>query len=120
MIYREKQYSDTLCHFNSNHDPRNGQFTSGKNGSNVRRELKKMRHFERAIGAKILAYVNTPIKDLPARIVDVGFTELNHLNTNRNLMQMSINQAAMQASIQAANQTASLAMTGGMNPFMFG
>lgn len=30
MIYREKQYPDTLCHFNPNHDPRNGQFTSGK------------------------------------------------------------------------------------------
>lgn len=31
MIYREKQYNDTLCHFNKNHDPRNGRFA--KNAS---------------------------------------------------------------------------------------
>lgn len=35
MIYREKQYNDTLCHFNSNHDPRTGQFTSGQVGAIV-------------------------------------------------------------------------------------
>lgn len=29
MIYREKQYSDTLCHFNPNHDPRTGRFAKG-------------------------------------------------------------------------------------------
>lgn len=28
MVYREKQYNDTLCHFNQNHDPETGRFTS--------------------------------------------------------------------------------------------
>ena len=26
MIYREKDFGPTLCHFNKNHDPRNGRF----------------------------------------------------------------------------------------------
>lgn len=29
-VRRGSLYSDTLCHFNPNHDPRNGQFTSAK------------------------------------------------------------------------------------------
>lgn len=33
MIYREKQYNDTLCHFNPNHDPKNGQFSKAGIGS---------------------------------------------------------------------------------------
>ena len=33
MIYREKQYNDTLCHFNPNHDPRNGQFAKSATGN---------------------------------------------------------------------------------------
>lgn len=233
MIRREKDFGSTLCHFNPNHDPRNGQFTSSGNRTNAKRELRKIERFERAMntgrtaldnyaraanalsyldsdnkririsgkrgaailfetaehqrsrmekqlsklekqgvkiripdkieldrygkqlskiiqersfGAKILSYMkpgltkdgslkykvdeeafkkyrafaDTLIKDLPAHTVDVGLTELNHLNTNQNLMQMSINQAATQAAIQASNQAMSLAMTGGMNPLMFG
>lgn len=32
MIYREKNFGPTLCHFNPNHDPRNGQFAKGSSG----------------------------------------------------------------------------------------
>lgn len=28
MVYREKQYNNTLCHFNPNHDPETGRFTN--------------------------------------------------------------------------------------------
>ena len=28
MVYREKQYNDTLVHYNLNHNPKNGQFTT--------------------------------------------------------------------------------------------
>lgn len=36
MVYREKQYGGTLCHFNPNHDPRNGQFAKTSGGSSRR------------------------------------------------------------------------------------
>lgn len=43
MIYREKQYGDTLCHFNPNHDPRTGQFTAnpgeGKSRQRIARQM---------------------------------------------------------------------------------
>lgn len=236
-VRRSDLYPDTLCHFNPNHDPRNGQFTSNKNGTNAKRELRKTRSFERAMetgraaldnyarsanalsyldsenkkdritgkraaavlfetaeiqrsrmekrlsklekqgvkikipdkveldryskqlskiiqersfGAKILAYmkpgltkdgtlkykvddeafekyrsfVSTAIKDLPLHIVEVGGAQLSNLVNNSNVMNMdafnAANMAATQAAIQASNQAMSLAMTGGMNPFMFG
>jgi hypothetical protein len=47
MIYREKDLGPTLCHFNPNHDPRNGQFTATKwqnaDGSLTKKGNKKLR-----------------------------------------------------------------------------
>lgn len=37
MVYREKQYNDILCHFNPNHDPRNGRFAESKLGRAIQR-----------------------------------------------------------------------------------
>ena len=53
MIYREKQYNDTLCHFNPNHDPKTGQFTSTKGGRILKSTLKGA-----AVGAVANAALN--------------------------------------------------------------
>jgi hypothetical protein len=42
MIYREKQYNDTLCHFNPNHDPDNGRFASSKQVTRKKKKFEKL------------------------------------------------------------------------------
>lgn len=41
MIYREKDLGPTLCHFNPNHDPRNGRFAKSSGSDQKRRSAVK-------------------------------------------------------------------------------
>lgn len=44
-------YEDWLAHFNSNHDPDTGQFSSNKSGSSAKKEMKKVKKFEKAMAS---------------------------------------------------------------------
>lgn len=41
-VRRGEFYSDTLCHFNPNHDPRNGQFASSKQVARKKKKFEKL------------------------------------------------------------------------------
>lgn len=63
------------------------------------------------------------VKNMPKSYTDLGFDFIQQQNIQQKMNQDFINwstQESTRASINAVNQAASLSISGGMNPFMFG
>lgn len=114
------KYEDYLVHFNPNHD-KLGRFSKSSVSKTSRssdgRKIEN-EHYKKKSNSHPIA--KSKIQDLTSQIRN-GYHHLQELqNMQNNFMQQQINNQFVQQSIIDGNRCMSLAMTGGMNPFMFG
>ena len=119
------KYEDYLAHFNPNHD-KLGRFSKSSTtniaGDKTSRNSEGRRieneHYKKKSKSHPIA--KSKIRDLTRQIRN-GYHHLQELqDMQNNFMQQQINNQFVQQSIIDGNRCMSLAMTGGMNPFMFG
>lgn len=119
------KYEDYLIHFNPNHDPKTGQFAKSRNGSGSITSSKKSDKKQESKASKAAKKLKEAIRSGHVR-VNNSMDDLRNMqfmqmiNDQQMVNQQIQNQLLVQQAIQEANRCASLSMTMGMNPFMFG
>ncbi len=124
------KYEEYLMHFNPNHD-KFGRFSKSSGGAGAY-NTSSTSNAEKESASSNKDKAKIALKKLKEAVHDGHVRVDDTMNNMRNMQYMQIindqqitnqqiqNQLLVQQSIQEANRCASLSMTMGMNPFMFG
>lgn len=118
------KYEEYLAHFNPNHD-KFGRFSKSRNATGRRMSDNTGHVAEESKVSKAAKKLKDAISSGHVHINDTmdnlrNMQYMQMINDQQIMNQQIQNQLLIQQSIQEANRCASLSMTMGMHPFMFG